>query len=339
MSTSISFCLPVYNVKEYIEDCIISIIDADIRDSEIICIDDCSTDGSDLVLAGLAQKYPQIKVIRNQINKGVSCARNMAIHVAQGEYIWFVDPDDLLVPSITAKVLSIAIENKADAVFGRCFYFMNGSTPNVLNEEPIKVEIADFKKPSSYYQKDQNGTLSFGIWSGPFKLSSLIDNKIEFCEGMTHVEDAAFLFEFGIKNKNILAINQFSYCYRIRIGSASHNDKSGRIQKKYYENSKRLLQIYSRYYQSNEEFTESITAHMQDRVEAATYYLARTPDNEYVKKEINFLIQEGWYPYKHNYQNELRKRKKKILFKYILPQKIWFWAYHYLYCASHYHNS
>ncbi len=101
-SIRITFCIPVYNVANYIESCIESIIAnvKDINGYEILCIDDNSTDNSYAVLQSITQKYNKVKIFKNEVNIGVSATRNKLIQRAQGRYLWCVDPDDMLYPGI-----------------------------------------------------------------------------------------------------------------------------------------------------------------------------------------------------------------------------------------------
>ena len=89
----ISIIIPVYNVSDFIDECIQSLLKQTYKNYEIILVDDGSTDDSGFKCDGYAQKYANIKII-HQINSGVSYARNVGISKSTGDYIVFVDPDD-----------------------------------------------------------------------------------------------------------------------------------------------------------------------------------------------------------------------------------------------------
>ncbi len=92
----LSIIIPVYNLENYIEDCLKSCLNQDIEDYEIICVDDGSKDNSPVILDRYAREYPgRIKVFHKE-NGGVSSARNYGLERAQGDWIWFVDGDDLI---------------------------------------------------------------------------------------------------------------------------------------------------------------------------------------------------------------------------------------------------
>ena len=94
----VSFVLPCYNVERYIADCLNSIYSQDFpeEDFEVICVNDCSTDGTREVIVHYAEQHSNLNLIDHKENMTAGGARNTGIKVAQGEYIWFVDPDDMI---------------------------------------------------------------------------------------------------------------------------------------------------------------------------------------------------------------------------------------------------
>ena len=94
--TKISIIIPVYNTEKYLRRCIESAINQTLKDIEIICIDDASTDNSLNILNEYATKDKRIKVIVFKKNNGVGRARNEALRIASGEFIGFIDSDDFV---------------------------------------------------------------------------------------------------------------------------------------------------------------------------------------------------------------------------------------------------
>ena len=94
----LSFIVPFYNVELYIEECIHSLYAQDIpwEEYEVICVDDCSPDGSRAIVERLQSEYPTLKLLTTPENLRQGGARNIALNVAQGKYICFVDSDDYL---------------------------------------------------------------------------------------------------------------------------------------------------------------------------------------------------------------------------------------------------
>ena len=92
----ISVILPVYNVEDYLAECLDSLLGQTLQDIEIICVNDCSIDDSLLILTGYADSDPRMKIINQRKNQGLSAVRNRGLKEATGEYVYFLDSDDYL---------------------------------------------------------------------------------------------------------------------------------------------------------------------------------------------------------------------------------------------------
>lgn len=114
----ISFVIPVYNVEQYLQECVDSILNQSVSDYEILLVDDGSTDGSGALCDGYASREPRIRVIHKP-NGGLSDARNRGLEAARGEYVLFVDSDDFIGEgSLEALAASLAqSESRPDVTF------------------------------------------------------------------------------------------------------------------------------------------------------------------------------------------------------------------------------
>ena len=92
----VSVIIPVYNVEDYLKECLDSVLSQTLKDIEVICVDDCSTDDSLKILQEYANNDDRIKIIKNEKNSGQGFSRNEGIKKATGEYIGFVDSDDFI---------------------------------------------------------------------------------------------------------------------------------------------------------------------------------------------------------------------------------------------------
>ena len=110
MMLRFSFIVPFYNVELYIEECIRSLYNQDIPwdEYEVICIDDCSPDGSRKIVEKLQTEYPTLKLLTTPENLRQGGARNMGLDIARGKYIWFVDSDDYIKPNCLKRLLKQA---------------------------------------------------------------------------------------------------------------------------------------------------------------------------------------------------------------------------------------
>ena len=109
----VSVIIPVYNTEQFLEDCLNSVLAQTFTDFEIIAVDDGSTDNSAAIVKQFAAKDNRIVII-HQENKGLSEARNTGIKAARGNWITFVDSDDMLAPSFLQKLWDAATQNKAN---------------------------------------------------------------------------------------------------------------------------------------------------------------------------------------------------------------------------------
>ena len=119
MSAKVSVIIPVYNVQDFLAKCIESVINQTINDIQIILVDDGATDNSGQICDEYAKKDKRITVIHKQ-NQGLGFARNTGLDVANGDYIFFLDSDDWILPYSIKELYEIAKQNNADIV---CYNF------------------------------------------------------------------------------------------------------------------------------------------------------------------------------------------------------------------------
>lgn len=123
----LSFVVPVYNAAQYLPECLDSLLAQDISDYEIICVNDGSRDASPEILRQYAAEHGNIRVI-NKENGGVVSARNAGLSAAQGDYIWFVDADDFLLPNILGLLQDKATETACDRLIVGGYQFTDRLT-------------------------------------------------------------------------------------------------------------------------------------------------------------------------------------------------------------------
>ena len=131
----ISVVVPVYNLERLVPVCLDSIASQSFADIEVLCVDDGSTDGSGAILDAFAARDPRFKVV-HQANTGQATARNRALDIATGEFVTFVDADDLLPPRALETFRSIALESNAPVVVSRRYIRMS-RTADVAADEDV----------------------------------------------------------------------------------------------------------------------------------------------------------------------------------------------------------
>lgn len=142
----VSVVIPVYNTEKYVGECLDSLLAQTMPEWEAICVDDGSTDGSLSVEREYAAKDSRVKVIELEQNAGQALARNVGLAAAQGDYVYFLDSDDMVAPEGLEELSRIAEENQLDGLlFNHSFKF---ETPELekrihVNRFRVGKELAD----------------------------------------------------------------------------------------------------------------------------------------------------------------------------------------------------
>ena len=156
MEDLISVIVPVYNVEQYLERCINSIINQTYKNLEIILVDDGSTDSSGSICDTLYTSDNRILVI-HQDNGGLSCARNTGIDHNRGKYVTFVDSDDWIDIRMIEKLYSRIIKDNSQIAFCNLAYV--DQQGNEYYDEPDKTDhiLDEYQFWHDYYLKKNNG--------------------------------------------------------------------------------------------------------------------------------------------------------------------------------------
>ncbi len=209
-----SVIVPVYNVEEFLEECVKSVLNQSFEDFELILVDDGSTDKSPEICDMLEKADSRIKVFHNS-NGGASAARNCGLEAATGEFVIFLDSDDYWNQKDGLALLSSQIEkNNADIVLFGCTDFSNVSGESYVSRTGYNLDIIE--------SGDKNETLHYLLSSkmipgGPtifcFRKSLAELNGIRFKEGISN-EDYDFVLSVFTESKRICAVNDPFYTYR-----------------------------------------------------------------------------------------------------------------------------
>ena len=193
----ISVIVPVYNVEQYLRQCLDSVINQTFKDLEIICVDDCSPDNSAEILKEYAQKDSRIKIITLEKNGGLGNARNVALKQASAEYIMFLDSDDWLELYACELAYNKIKQNNNDFVFFNFYWATekDGTFEKTFNayrfckllEQKDINHINPSELDSAYYSSSE-------CWYKIYNKEFLQKNNIEFLAGY-NFEDQTFFCE------------------------------------------------------------------------------------------------------------------------------------------------
>ncbi len=204
----LSIIIPVYNIEQFVSNCLNSILNQSFNDFEVICVNDGSTDGS---LAELQKCRDERLIIIDKKNEGSGVARNTALAIARGEYVFFVDGDDWIEENSLQKMVDEADRLKTDIlIFGGLSYYEGagkngGYSANklpkinkVFSAEDIKKDV--FKFPST-------------AWTKLYSREFLQKNDIKFQEIKVGQDQLPF-FHSMITAQRIAILRENLYCYR-----------------------------------------------------------------------------------------------------------------------------
>lgn len=227
MMSVVSVIVPVYNTEKYIEKCIKSIIAQTYSDWELLLVDDGSTDESAGICLRYADNDSRIKYLYQE-NSGVSVARNTGIVSAKGDYIYFLDSDDVAEKELLETAVSSMEDSRADMV-----YFNTQS----LSEEgegywniPVEEGLFEFSNYTQWLDfvlfKYLNFKINFAVWNKLYRTNIIKSNSIFFDEGVSMGEDIGFNLKYFLYVKKVLGISQVLHQYWKRSGSIMSEDSS-----------------------------------------------------------------------------------------------------------------
>lgn len=223
-----SVVIPCYNCVKTLETTVNSVRACGLTDYEILLIDDGSADGTAKLCDTLCIRYPELRCV-HQKNAGVSAARNRGIYEAQGEYLWFVDADDTVLP-LNIELISKAICNGFDCImFGMQFRYVHHGKV-VIQETMSCGRLVELTQQSlgSHFRALFEKNYFTAIWNKLIRKSILTENQIYFDPTLINYEDLHFsLVLVGCCN-TILALPETYYCYFNEFG---HDHTIDRVQR------------------------------------------------------------------------------------------------------------
>ena len=242
----VSVIIPVYNVKNYLEKCVESVIGQSYKNLEIILVDDGSTDGSGALCDNLAENDHRIVVVHKQ-NGGLSDARNKGLDIAKGEYILFVDSDDYINPQLIERSLNSAKKHDADIVM---FDY------EAVEENSDKRELYSFNLPKNVTINPRENKMVYTTapcaWNKLYKAELFRNTGIRYPVGL-HYEDLATSPRLFFYSSKVVYIDSPPlYYYLLREGSIMRNTDYTRN----FTDRTRVLESLMAFFKENDAFNE-----------------------------------------------------------------------------------
>lgn len=207
----ITIIIPAYNVEQYIDECIQSVLNQDNKDFECIIIDDGSTDKTGEKCDNWSSKDPRIRVF-HQKNMGVSVARNVGLEKAHGQYVTFIDSDDLVSKTYLSDMAKYIDGKQELIVSGFILYPIKSTYKSQEPDEECEINIcpANVKKIVSLNEK----CLLFGPYAKIYNMNIIRDFGIVFDPNMSFGEDLYFNYKYLEHIHKIRAVSKTNYYYR-----------------------------------------------------------------------------------------------------------------------------
>ncbi len=206
MCVKISVVIPVYNQEPFLAECLDSVLSQTLRDIEVICVDDGSTDGSGRILDAYAARDSRVRVIRQE-NSGAGPARNRGIDESRGEFVAFMDPDDKYPDSAVLADLVCGAETNGVDVCGGAMVTMDGSA--------LEAEMSFAKDGVVEYSDYQ---FEYGYVRFVFRRSLLLSHGIVF-PSLRRFQDVPFFVELMHAAGRFFAVARNAYSLRVRRNS------------------------------------------------------------------------------------------------------------------------
>lgn len=287
MKPKISIIVPIYNTAKYLDKCLSSIINQTMQEIEIICIDDCSSDNSYLIVEKYIDQDSRVSLIRHDKNKGLSCARNTGISAAKANYLASVDSDDYIKPEMMQTLWDASENGTVDVVC--CGFERVDSNGEILSF--VSFPSQTFLNGGNNF--DIFSTLNPAFWNKLWKKSLFTETNIFFPKQL-YYEDLATTPRLLSKSAVIRTIKNRLYLYLIHSDSITKTYSIKHIMD-YFKVFDILLEYItkSKLIRNRESFLNLIDENIYSH--AKNILTTDMPESE-MKKYLSLLLQQ-----KNNY--------------------------------------
>lgn len=224
---ALSIIVPIYNVEEYLDECLSSIYKLTDVNYEVILVNDGSPDNSDRIIENYRAQYPEQTKVVNKENGGLSAARNTGFEYAVGDYVAFIDSDDYINSNALKKLLEQAKNADLDIAFAQSVTFWKGEQETFVELE-IPSEIVSLKVARGKELLTRSFELGYrriNCWNKIYRREFLTEHQLKFKEGWLY-EDVPFSFQAFFVAEKTQAFSDNFYYYRQRPGSIMTNTKN-----------------------------------------------------------------------------------------------------------------
>ena len=218
----LSIIVPIYNVEQYVAECIHSLYRQDIpqEEYEVICVDDCSPDNSAAIVERLQSEFPTLRIIHNERNKKLGGARNTGLRNAQGRYILFVDSDDMLKQNCLKQLIDMLDAGQDDYIhFNYVALYPDGTMGKELQ---FAIESKQMTGPDMFFDKSMPWQQQISACRKIYRRDFMLQHDLFFVED-TMYEDNDFSMRVAAAATKCRHIDVSPYIYRQVPTSTTHS--------------------------------------------------------------------------------------------------------------------
>jgi len=285
MSKTISVIVPVYNVEDYLRQCLDSLVEQTFRDIEILMVNDGSPDNSQAIIDEYCLKYPDMVKSFVKENGGLSDARNYGIERAAGEYIAFVDGDDYVAPDMFERMINLAREKDSDVVACKIMSFFSDGRFEVLPPELTFCSghsIAD--------APEQLLEVKSYAWNKIIRRKLFMETGLRFPD--QHFEDSAIMYNLLYSANRVDIVPFPMYFYRRERSGAITRDVSDHVFD-IFKSCDSIREMYGRLPDYKEKYervvSELVTRHITARFSALIGTKKKRLARRYLNHSFDYL--------------------------------------------------
>ncbi len=241
MRDLVSIIVPVYNVEDYIEECLLSLVNQTYKEIEILVVDDGATDHSGELCDALGKKYPEIITVYHTANHGLSAARNVGLVHSKGNYVCFIDSDDWIEP----EMIEILFRNihQFDADISTCSMFFDYG---IENRKPVKSDDYRVSEQKKFFHEIICNPNVYGYACNKL-IKGELARQFSFDEELLSQEDMDYCINLAKECDHIVSTDSQLYHYRQRndsmTGELKYSERKLSVARVY----KRAMPIYAEY--------------------------------------------------------------------------------------------
>lgn len=308
----LSFVIPIYNCEKYIHRCVEQICSAQVSYDkyEIVLINDGSKDGSDCEIQKFKNKHTSCNLTYIVTeNQGASAARNRGIEEAKGDFIWFVDADDLIHPAFFSRITK-RLENCQDDII--CFNFARISDNETVEVRGIKEERrvsgVDYllRNPYNY------------VWNKIFRRSAISEHR--FLHGIKNTEDWLFIMMSVVNMQNVVCLPEIGYYYNTNNTGSTLRNKTIDNLKKNYADTQLVHETLLDFIQRQKDAKSITVLKKALNYSVIGFFYAMFVDRMpmyYVSNVINKYKSMGLYPPQKTFSKKAEKFRKFLRLRFI----------------------